>query len=108
MYWIILPRISPLGAPRGGEMRLRGGGRRVEGVGSPGFYFPVMPLSGSFMIAGSFTLVASTARAQATTVSGTDAANQETGLTEIVVTARKRVETMQSIPESIGACAAQE
>src|SRR5260221_10099389 len=68
----------------------------------------VMLLCGSLMIAGWSTLAASTARAQAATVSETDTANQEPGLTEIIVTARKRVETMQSIPESIAAFGAQE
>src|ERR1700722_1048413 len=94
--------------PGGREMHSSDGWQRVKWVGPAAFYSLVMPLSGSLMIAGSFTLVAATARAQATTVSGTDAANQETGLTEIVVTARKRVETMQSIPESIVAFGAQE
>ena len=83
--------------------------QRVRWIGPAAVYSLVMPLFGALMIAGSSTLVASTARAQAAaTVSETNAANEETGLTEIVVTARKRVETMQSIPESIAAFGAQE
>ena len=82
--------------------------QRVKWIGPAAFYSLVMPLSGSLMIAGSSTLVASTARAQAATVSETSTATEETGLTEIIVTARKRVETMQSIPESIVAFGAQE
>jgi iron complex outermembrane receptor protein len=49
-----------------------------------------------------------TARAQAGVASEANAPNEEAGLGEIVVTARKRVETMQSIPESIAAFGAQE
>src|SRR5882672_5086316 len=83
--------------------------QRVRWIGPAAVHSLVMPLFGALMIAGSSTLVASTARAQAAaTVSETNAANEETGLTEIVVTARKRVETMQSIPESIAAFGAQE
>src|SRR6266404_6660642 len=83
--------------------------QRVRWIGPAAVYSLVMPLFGALMSAGSSTLVASTARAQAAaTVSETNAANEETGLTEIVVTARKRVETMQSIPESIAAFGAQE
>jgi iron complex outermembrane receptor protein len=64
------------------------------------------PAAGALVIAvGTTTLTPSTARAQAAL---TSAANEEIGLTEIVVTARKRVETMQSIPESIAAFGAQE
>src|SRR5258708_5500986 len=87
--------------PGGRAMHSSDGWQRVKWVGPAAFYSLVMPLSGSLMIAGSSTLLASTARAQPATVSETDTANQEPGLTEIVVTARKRVETMQSIPESI-------
>ncbi len=82
--------------------------QRVKWIGPAAVYSLVMPLFGALMIAGSSTLVASTARAQAATVSEIDTANQEPGLTEIIVTARKRVETMQSIPESIAAFGAQE
>src|SRR5258708_11952089 len=89
-------------------MHASDGWQRVKWVGPAAFYSLMMPLSGSLMIAGSSTLLASTARAQPATVSETDTANQEPGLTEIVVTARKRVETMQSIPESIVAFGAQE
>jgi len=66
----------------------------------------VIPV-GCLTLAGS-CLFAPPARAQATATSDAGAANQETGLTEIVVTARKRVESMQSIPESIEAFGAQE
>ena len=68
--------------------------QRVKWIGRAAFDTLVMPLCGSLMVAGWSTLAASTARAQAMTVSETDTANQEPGLTEIVVTARKRVETM--------------
>jgi iron complex outermembrane recepter protein len=47
-------------------------------------------------------------RAQAASTGQAIAATEEPGLTEIVVTARKRVETMQSIPESIAAFGSQE
>src|SRR5712671_1492995 len=50
----------------------------------------------------------STARAQTASTNPTVAASDETGLSEIVVTARKRVENMQSIPESIDAFGAVE
>jgi len=52
--------------------------------------------------------VSSTARAQTASTNPTVAASEETGLSEIVVTARKRVENMQSIPESIDAFGAME
>jgi iron complex outermembrane receptor protein len=58
---------------------------------------------------GATALTPSVARAQAAVTSEAGAPNEEpVGLTEIVVTARKRVETMQSIPESIAAFGAQE
>jgi iron complex outermembrane receptor protein len=57
---------------------------------------------------GTSALTPSTARAQGAVTSEAGAATEETGLTEIVVTARKRVETMQSIPESIAAFGSQE
>jgi len=58
---------------------------------------------------GATALTPSAARAQAAVTSEAGAPNEEpVGLTEIVVTARKRVETMQSIPESIAAFGAQE
>jgi iron complex outermembrane receptor protein len=67
------------------------------------------PAAGAVMIAvGANALTPSAARAQAAVSSEAAAANEETGLGEIVVTARKRVETMQSIPESIAAFGAQE
>jgi iron complex outermembrane receptor protein len=53
-------------------------------------------------------MLAPSAQAQAVTASETNEGNEETGLGEIVVTARKRVESMQSIPESIEAFGAQE
>jgi iron complex outermembrane recepter protein len=69
----------------------------------------VMPLSGSLMIAaGVSTLAASTARAQGAPATQVSTSSDEGGLAEIIVTARKRVETMQSIPESIEAFGAQE
>jgi hypothetical protein len=52
--------------------------------------------------------VSSPARAQTASTNPTVAASDETGLSEIVVTARKRVENMQSIPESIDAFGAVE
>jgi iron complex outermembrane receptor protein len=57
---------------------------------------------------GANALTPSAARAQSAVSSEAAAANEEAGLGEIVVTARKRVETMQSIPESIAAFGAQE
>jgi iron complex outermembrane receptor protein len=57
---------------------------------------------------GATALTPSAARAQAVSTSQEAAATEEIGLTEIIVTARKRVETMQSIPESIAAFGAQE
>jgi iron complex outermembrane recepter protein len=68
----------------------------------------LMPLSGLLMIAGVSTLAATTARAQAAPASEVSTSSDEGGLAEIIVTARKRVETMQSIPESIEAFGAQE
>jgi len=52
--------------------------------------------------------VSSPGRAQTASTNPTVAASDETGLSEIVVTARKRVENMQSIPESIDAFGAVE
>src|SRR5260370_23137495 len=60
------------------------------------------------MIAAMCLLARSAARAQAVSDSEPNEGNEEPGLNEIVVTARKRVETMQSIPESIAAFGAQE
>jgi iron complex outermembrane receptor protein len=57
---------------------------------------------------GSALGVSSAARAQTASTNPTVAASDETGLSEIVVTARKRVENMQSIPESIDAFGALE
>src|SRR6266852_621575 len=75
--------------------------QRVRWIGPAAVYSLVMPLFGALMIAGSSTLVASTARAQAAaTVSETNAANEETGLTEIVVTARKK-SAMRTSPKSM-------
>src|ERR1700722_18460774 len=69
----------------------------------------VIPVSGSLMIAaGVSTLPASTAPAQAAPASQGSTSRDEGGLGEIIVTARKRVESMQSIPESIEAIGAQE
>jgi iron complex outermembrane receptor protein len=77
-------------------------------MGPAAFHALVIPLTGSLMIAGTSLLAPSAARAQAVTASQPSEGNEEPGLTEIVVTARKRVETMQSIPESIAAFGAQE
>src|SRR5258707_14660646 len=67
------------------------------------------PAAATLMIAvGSTAFTPPTARAQAALSSEANAPNEETGLGEIVVTARKRVESMQSIPESIAAFGAQE
>ena len=66
-------------------------------------------LCGSLLVAaGLCAIPATAARAQAE--SQPSSASEETGpgLTEIVVTARKRVETIQSIPESIEAFGAEE
>jgi iron complex outermembrane receptor protein len=57
---------------------------------------------------GATALTPSATRAQAVSTSQEVAATEEIGLTEIIVTARKRVETLQSIPESIAAFGAQE
>jgi iron complex outermembrane receptor protein len=62
-------------------------------------------VSASLTMAGACTFA--TAPAQ-TVGEQANAEGADTGLTEIVVTARKRVETMQSIPESIAAFGAQE
>src|SRR5580658_7958145 len=53
----------------------------------------------SMLTAGPMT---STVRAQ-TAVDQTNSSGEQSGLTEIIVTARKRAETTQSIPESIDA-----
>jgi outer membrane receptor protein involved in Fe transport len=67
------------------------------------------PAAGALTIAvGTTALAPSAARAQAEVASEANAPSEETGLAEIVVTARKRVESMQSIPESITAFGAQE
>src|SRR5258707_5290698 len=84
------------------------GWQRVEWIGPTAFHALVIPLTGSLMIAGTSLLAPSAARAQAVTASQPNEGNEEPGLNEIVVTARKRVETMQSIPESIAAFGAQE
>jgi iron complex outermembrane receptor protein len=82
--------------------------KKVKWIGPAACSSLAMPLSVALVIAGSSTLVASTARAQAALTNPANAANEDTGLIEIVVTARKRVETMQSIPESIEAFGSQE
>jgi iron complex outermembrane receptor protein len=85
------------------------GPERVKWSGPAAFYAFVIPLAGSMMIAATCLLASSAARAQAVMASQPNEGNEETpGLNEIVVTARKRVETMQSIPESIAAFGAQE
>jgi iron complex outermembrane receptor protein len=84
------------------------GRERVEWIGPAALHSLVIPLTGSLMIAGTSMLAPSAAQAQAVTASETNEGNEETGLGEIVVTARKRVESMQSIPESIEAFGAQE
>jgi iron complex outermembrane receptor protein len=84
------------------------GWKRVEWIGPAAFYSLVIPLTGPSIIAGTSLLAPSAARAQAVAPSQPGEGNQELALSEIVVTARKRVETMQSIPESIAAFGAQE
>ena len=84
------------------------GRERVEWIGPAALHSLVIPLTGSLMIAGTSMLAPSAAQAQAVTASETNEGNEEAGLGEIVVTARKRVESMQSIPESIEAFGAQE
>ena len=84
------------------------GRERVEWIGPAALHSLVIPLTGSLMIAGTSMFAPSAAQAQAVTASETNEGNEETGLGEIVVTARKRVESMQSIPESIEAFGAQE
>jgi iron complex outermembrane recepter protein len=65
--------------------------------------------SGSLIIvAAASMLAASAAQAQAVPTSQPTSETEQTGLTEIIVTARKRVESMQSIPESIEAFGSQE
>jgi iron complex outermembrane recepter protein len=67
------------------------------------------PAAGALTIAvATAALAPSAARAQAEVAGEANAPSEETGLAEIVVTARKRVESMQSIPESITAFGAQE
>src|ERR1700730_6751897 len=62
-----------------------------------------------FMLAVATALgAASTARAQAALAGEPVPAKDETGIPEIIVTARKRVETTQSIPESVEAFGAAE
>src|SRR3984893_16333213 len=62
-----------------------------------------------FMVAGATALgTASTARAQVSVKSEPVPSKDETGIPEIIVTARKRVETTQSIPESVEAFGAAE
>src|SRR6267378_4720485 len=84
------------------------GWKRIEWTGPAAFHALVIPLTASLMIAGTCLLAPSAARAQAVTASEPNEGKEEPGLTEIVVTARKRVETMQSIPESIAAFGSQE
>jgi iron complex outermembrane receptor protein len=84
------------------------GWKRVEWIGPAAFNALVIPLTGSLMIAGASLLAPSAAQAQSGVTSEANAPNEETGLAEIVVTARKRVESMQSIPESIAAFGARE
>jgi iron complex outermembrane receptor protein len=60
------------------------------------------------MVAGFGMIVPPGARAQTAPTGQASTDSQDTILTEIVVTARKRVETIQSIPESIEAFGAQE
>ncbi len=68
-----------------------------------------MALSGSLLVAaGLCAIPATAARAQAESQSNSASEETSPGLTEIVVTARKRIETIQSIPESIEAFGAEE
>jgi iron complex outermembrane receptor protein len=68
---------------------------------------PARPLVGLLVaVAGACTFA--TARAQTGTAEQATAESSDLGLAEIVVTARKRVENMQAIPESIDAFGARE
>jgi iron complex outermembrane receptor protein len=71
---------------------------------------PTLSLVMLMLTVGTALSAATAVRAQtATALAGeTVPAKEETGITEIVVTARKRAETMQSIPESIEAFGATE
>src|SRR5882724_6308015 len=65
--------------------------------------------SGALLIAAAVSTIAvSGAHAQAVTTSEPTSSSGQSGLAEIIVTARKRVESMQSIPESIDAFGPQE
>src|ERR1700704_1317417 len=68
----------------------------------------ILPLVMSILAAASALGAASTARAQTALASEPVAAKDETGIPEIIVTARKRVESTQSIPESVEAFGAAE
>src|SRR3981189_81950 len=65
--------------------------------------------SGALLIAAAVSTIAvSGAHAQAVATSEPTSSIEPSGLAEIIVTARKRVESMQSIPESIDAFGLQE
>lgn len=65
-------------------------------------------ISSMMMVAGLWMSFSAATRAQTLPTSQLSTDSADTALTEIVVTARKRVETMQSIPESIEAFGSQE
>src|SRR6267142_122816 len=129
MYWIILQRIRTVRSPCGVERT-----RPISGVDGAPSRRTTMNSGGGRMMHTTYRRktikrtgaatnpslvmlmlavasapgVSSTARAQTASTNPTVAASEETGLSEIVVTARKRVENMQSIPESIDAFGAVE
>jgi iron complex outermembrane recepter protein len=129
LYWIISQGIRTLRSPRGAytgdsvhataeNYESGGGGGTMDSsrrwttspVADPAaFAFRAMRLIGSLMmVAVAWTAAVSSARAETEATSEVSTDSADTALTEIIVTARKRVETMQSIPESIEAFGAQE
>jgi iron complex outermembrane recepter protein len=78
-------------------------------TGRAAFAVRAMRIIGSLMVvAGAWMSGLSTVRAQTEPTSQLSTESADTALTEIVVTARKRAETIQAIPESIEAFGAQE
>ena len=125
MYWIILQPIRTLRSlgclaawaasettsmNLGGEQAMHRSikGKRVSrGVQAVPRSPIVAGFSLSVMAAAASALLPSSVHAQIT-ADHSNAGSDQTGLTEIIVTARKRVESTQSIPESIAAFGAQE
>jgi iron complex outermembrane recepter protein len=80
----------------------------VKSTGPAAFPPPVRPCSALLAIAvGASVFMGLPARGESAPPQA-EAANAESGLMEITVTARKRIETVQSIPETIEAFGAQE